>query len=140
MEAFIRDHVASYDLIVACDNGFRPAVFAIDEARRQDVPSVLISHADLEDGLYHFPDLRLSEAQAGLVLVESARTVEFLRGNGCNAIQVLACCDTDADVDAQREQQFVQLCLDMATTGIAASDRGAQSPAEDVHAISGGVQ
>lgn len=142
MEAFIRDHVASYDLIVACDNGFRPAVFAIDEARRQDVPSVLISHANLEDGLYHFPDLRLSEAQAGLVLAESARTVEFLRGNGCNAMQVLACCDTDADadVDAQREQQFVQLCLDRATTGIAASDRGAQSPAEDVHAISGGVQ
>ena len=106
MEAFIRDNVSSYDLVVTNNNVFRPAVFAINEARRHNIPSILIPHAHLDDDFYHFPDLRQSEKAASLVLASPEGTATFLRSRGCNAMYLPAGCDAEESFSQDDERAF----------------------------------
>lgn len=107
LERFIADHVKEYDLVVTHNNVFRPAVIAIDEARKQGVPSILIPHAHLDDDFYHFPDLLESARNASLVLAAPKAACEFLKEKGCNVIYLPAGCDvsekfTVADLESFR--------------------------------------
>lgn len=108
LERFIAEHVAEYDLVVTHNNVFRPAVIAIEEAKKQGVPSILIPHAHLDDDFYHFPDLLESAQDASLVLAVPKVAVEFLASKGCNAHYLPAGCDTreqfsPTDVDSFRK-------------------------------------
>lgn len=108
LERFIADHVAEYDLVVTHNNVFRPAVIAIEEAKKQGVPSILIPHAHLDDDFYHFPDLLESARDASLVLAVPKVAVDFLASKGCNARYLPAGCDTreefsQTDVDSFRQ-------------------------------------
>lgn len=107
LDRFIVDHVADYDLVVAHNNVFRPAVVAMAEAKRQGVPSILIPHAHLDDDFYHFPDWLQSARDASLVLAAPRAAGEFLAEKGCTVQYLPAGCDareifTDGDVVAFR--------------------------------------
>lgn len=107
LERFIADHVAEYDLVVTHNNVFRPAVVAIEEAKKQGVPSILIPHAHLDDDFYHFPDWLESARSASLVLAVPRAACDFLAEKGCNVRYLPAGCDTNenftpADLDAFR--------------------------------------
>lgn len=108
LERFIADHVAEYDLVVTHNNVFRPAVVAIEEAKKYGVPSILIPHAHLDDDFYHFPDLLESAQNASLVLAVPKVAVDFLASKGCNARYLSAGCDTQekfclTDIDSFRQ-------------------------------------
>jgi glycosyltransferase involved in cell wall biosynthesis len=108
MERFIAEHVADYDLLVTHNNVFRPAVFALEQARRHGVPSILVPHAHLDDDFYHFPDVLESARQATRVLAVPHAACSFLAEQGCAASYLPAGCDagevfTEADSAAFRE-------------------------------------
>ena len=109
LERFIADHVAEYDLVVTHNNVFRPAVVAIEEAKKQSVPSILIPHAHLDDDFYHFPDLLKSAQNASLVLAVPKVACDFLASKGCNARYLPAGCDTQEAFTAQDVESFRQV-------------------------------
>lgn len=106
MERFIADHVAEYDLVIANNNVFRPAVVAMAEAKRQGVPSILIPHAHLDDDFYHFPDWLQSARDASLVLAVPRAACDFLAEKGCNVRYLPAGCDTKEEFTPQDIQAF----------------------------------
>jgi glycosyltransferase involved in cell wall biosynthesis len=106
MERFIADHVAEYDLVIANNNVFRPAVVAMAEAKRQGVPSILIPHAHLDDDFYHFPDWLQSARDASLVLAVPKAACDFLAEKGCNVRYLPAGCDTKEEFGPQDIQAF----------------------------------
>ena len=104
LERFIVDHVADYDLVVTHNNVFRPAVVAIEEAKKRGVPSILIPHAHLDDDFYHFPDWLESARNASLVLAVPVAACTFLAQKGCNVRYLSAGCDaTEEFTPADRE-------------------------------------
>jgi glycosyltransferase involved in cell wall biosynthesis len=106
LESFIADHVADYDLVITHNNVFRPAVFAIEEARKKGVPSILIPHAHLDDDFYHFPDWLESARNASLVLVVPRAACDFLSEKGCNVRYLPAGCDADEEFTAEDKEAF----------------------------------
>lgn len=106
MEQFIAEHVADYDLVVTHNNVFRPAVVAIQEAKRQGVPSILIPHAHLDDDFYHFPDLLQSAQHSSLVLAVPKAACDFLTKKGCNVRYLPAGCDTAEVFSADDIESF----------------------------------
>jgi hypothetical protein len=101
LEHFIKDHVADYDLIVTHNNVFRPAVVAIQEAKRHGVPTILIPHAHLDDDFYHFPDWLESARNASLVLAVPMAACDFLAEKGCNVRYLPAGCDVGEQFRAE---------------------------------------
>jgi glycosyltransferase involved in cell wall biosynthesis len=106
MERFIADHMAEYDLVIANNNVFRPAVVAMAEAKRQGVPSILIPHAHLDDDFYHFPDWLQSARDASMVLAVPKAACDFLTEKGCNVRYLPAGCDTKEEFTPQDIQAF----------------------------------
>lgn len=106
MERFIKDHVAEYDLVVTHNNVFRPAVIAIEEAKKRGVPSILIPHAHLDDDFYHFPDLMDSARNASLVLAVPKVACDFLAEKGCNVRYLPAGVDADEQFTASDREAF----------------------------------
>lgn len=84
LEGFLEQNVGKYDLVVTHNNVFRPAIAAIEQAKRLGVPSILIPHAHLDDDFYHFPDLRQSVLDASLVLAAPRAACDFFRHIGGN--------------------------------------------------------
>jgi glycosyltransferase involved in cell wall biosynthesis len=109
LERFIIDHVTEYDLIITHNNVFRPAVVAIEEAKKNGVPSILIPHAHLDDDFYHFPDLLESVQKAGLVLAAPKVAVNFFSSRGSNAAYLPAGCDTQENFSEIDVESFRQL-------------------------------
>jgi glycosyltransferase involved in cell wall biosynthesis len=106
MERFISDQVAEYDLVIANNNVFRPAVVAMAEAKRLGVPSILIPHAHLDDDFYHFPDWLQSARDASLVLAVPKAACKFLAEKGCNVRYLPAGCDTNEEFTPQDMHKF----------------------------------
>ncbi|MFZ5592645.1 MAG: glycosyltransferase [Bacillota bacterium] len=106
LERFIANHVAEYDLVVTHNNVFRPAVIAINEAKKHGVPSILIPHAHLDDDFYHFPDLLESARNASLVLAAPRMACEFFASKGCNVRYLPAGCDTTEDFTQDDVEAF----------------------------------
>jgi glycosyltransferase involved in cell wall biosynthesis len=104
MESFISDHIGKYDVLLTHNNVFRPAVYAIEEAKKNNVPSILVPHIHLDDDFYHFPDVIQSSRDASLVLAVPMAACNFLSSKGCNSKYLSAGCDTheqflDGDVE-----------------------------------------
>ncbi len=111
LERFIADHVAEYDLVVTHNNVFRPAIIAIEEAKKQGVPSILIPHAHLDDDFYHFPDILESARNASLVLAVPKVACDFLASKGCNVRYMPAGCDSTEEFSQQDVEVFRQIYL-----------------------------
>lgn len=109
LERFIADRVADYDLVIAHNNIFRPAVVAIREAKRHGVPSILIPHVHLDDDFYHFPDVLESARDAGLVMAVPRAACHFLAGKGCNVRYLPAGCDAREAFTPRDERSFKRL-------------------------------
>ncbi len=106
MECFIADHVKDYDLVVTHNNVFRPAVVAISEAKKHQIPSILIPHAHLDDDFYHFPDWLECAQNASLVLAVPKAACDFLAEKGCNVRYLPGGCDTDEKFTPQDQEAF----------------------------------
>lgn len=106
LERYIADHVKDYDLVVTHNNVFRPAVIAIEEAKKQGVPSILIPHAHLDDDFYHFPDWLESARNASLVLAVPKAACDFLAEKGCNVRYLPAGCDASEAFTAADQEAF----------------------------------
>lgn len=109
LERYIADHVKDYDLVVTHNNVFRPAVIAIEEAKKQGVPSILIPHAHLDDDFYHFPDWLESARNASLVLAAPKAACDFLAEKGCNVRYLPAGCDVSEAFTAADQEAFRQI-------------------------------
>lgn len=109
LERFIADHVADYDLVVTHNNVFRPAIVAIEEAEKHDVPSILIPHVHLDDEFYHFPDLLECARKASLVLAVPRVACDFLAKKGCNVSYLPAGCDATEQFAMEDKEAFRQL-------------------------------
>lgn len=109
LERFIADHVAEYDLVITHNNVFRPAVVAIEEANKHNIPSILIPHAHLDDDFYHFPDWLESARNASLVLAAPRAACDFLVEKGCNARYLSAGCDASEQFTLQDQEAFRQV-------------------------------
>ncbi len=109
MEAFIADHIHEYDLVVAHNNVFRPAVYAMKEAKKNNIPSILIPHPHLDDDFYHFPDLLESARNASLVLAAPQAACEFYKSKGCNVAYMPAGCDADEEFKEEDKAAFQAL-------------------------------
>jgi glycosyltransferase involved in cell wall biosynthesis len=110
LELFIANHVADYDLIVTHNNIFRPAVVAINEAKKHGVPSILIPHTHLDDDFYHFPDIIESSRNASVVLVAPKKARDFLEEKGCNAIYMTPGCDVNEVYTENDKKEFQNIC------------------------------
>lgn len=106
LERFISNHVGEYDLVVTHINIFRPAVVAIEAAKKHGIPSILIPHAHLDDDFYHFPDWLESARNASLVLAVPKAACDFLAEKGCNVRYLPAGCDTDEKFSLDDENAF----------------------------------
>ena len=111
LERFIEDHVADYDLLVTHNNVFRPAVIALEAAKRKGVLSILIPHAHLDDDFYHFQDFLDSARNANLVLAVPKAACDFFAEKGCNVRYMPAGCDLEESFTAADQDAFRQIYL-----------------------------
>ncbi|WP_042560351.1 glycosyltransferase [Pseudomonas fluorescens] len=107
LEHYVESQVSKYHLVITHNHVFRPAIVAVEAAKRHDVPVVIIPHAHLDDDFYHFPDLNAAAKSADLVLASPLAACEFYRGRGANVSYFPAGIDTKEvfhqdDVDAFR--------------------------------------
>lgn len=109
MEAFIEDHIHEYDLVVAHNNVFRPAVYAMSAAKKNNIPSILVPHPHLDDDFYHFPDLLESARNASLVLAAPQAACEFYKSKGCNVAYMPAGCDANEEFKEEDKVAFQAL-------------------------------
>lgn len=94
LETYLAHNVGKYDLVITHNNVFRPAIAAIEHAKRHQVPSILIPHAHLDDDYYHFPDVLESALEASLVLAAPRAACDFYRRRGCATDYLPAGIDT----------------------------------------------
>lgn len=106
LEAFIKDHLGDYDLLVTHNPVFAPPVLALREACRRGVPSILIPHLHLDDDFYHFPDVMEACRLADLVLVTPRIACDFLSAEGCRAQYFPIGCDTREPFSPEDEEAF----------------------------------
>lgn len=107
LEHYIESQMSHYDLVITHNNVFRPAIVAVEKAKRNNVPVVLIPHAHLDDDFYHFPDINGAARDANLVLASPLAACEFYRRRGAEVSYLPAGIDTSEifhqdDVDAFR--------------------------------------
>jgi glycosyltransferase involved in cell wall biosynthesis len=117
LEYYIESQVDNYDLVITHNHVFRPAIVAVETAKRHNVPVVIIPHAHLDDDFYHFPDMNSATQNADLVLASPLAACEFYRRRGCKVSYLPAGIDANEafkqdDVDAFRnacpiDQPFV---------------------------------
>lgn len=81
LEEYVRDTATEYDLIITHNAVFRPAVVAIEAAKKNRIPSILIAQVHLDDDYYHFPDVYDSIADATAALVAPMSAHEFVQNH-----------------------------------------------------------
>ena len=104
MEGFISSNISKYDLVITHNIVFKPAVFALELAKKNNIPSLLIPHAHLDDDYYHFPDLLDAARNATQVLAVPKAASEFYASRGCSSSYLPA----GADI----HEEFVQSDLE----------------------------
>lgn len=109
MERFMAHYINEYDLVISHNNVFRPAVYAMKEAKKNNIPSILIPHPHLDDDYYHFPDLLDSAHDASLVLAVPHAACEFYNSKGCNVAYMPAGCDGNEEFKEQDKVDFQAL-------------------------------
>lgn len=89
LEEFLSSHISEYDLVITHNNVFRPPVMALQEAKKHNIPSILIPHAHLDDDFYHFPDVLASARNATMVLAAPKVACEYYLDCGINNVDYL---------------------------------------------------
>lgn len=107
LENYIESQIDNYDLVITHNHVFRPAIVAVETAKRHNVPVILIPHAHLDDDFYHFPDVNAAARNADLVLASPLAACEFYRRRGAEVSYLPAGIDANEtfhqdDVDAFR--------------------------------------
>lgn len=107
LQHYIESQIDSYDLVITHNHVFRPAIVAVETAKRHKVPVILIPHAHLDDDFYHFPDVDAAARNADLVLASPLAACEFYRRRGAEVSYLPAGIDANEifhqdDVDAFR--------------------------------------
>lgn len=93
LENYLIEHVQEYDLVIAHNPVFRPAVVAMREAQRKGIPSILVPHAHLDDDFYHFPDQIQAAQNASMVLAAPKAAVAYFQRKNCRTMYMPAGCD-----------------------------------------------
>lgn len=106
LERYIEDHISDYDLVVTHNNVFRPAIIAIEQAKKQGVPSILIPHAHLDDDFYHFPDVLECARNASITLAVPRAACDFFEKKGCNVRYLPAGCDVSEKFSREDQDAF----------------------------------
>lgn len=109
LEVYLRDHVRDYDLVITHNAVFAPPVHAVEEACRQNVPSLLIPHCHLDDDFYHFPDVLQACQMADRVLATPRVACDFLASQGCSVNYFPVGCDTEEIFTEEDLQAFRKL-------------------------------
>jgi len=109
LEGFIAENMEKYDLVITHNSVFRPAIAAIEHARRCSVPSILIPHAHLDDDYYHFPDVTGCALDASLVMAAPRAACQFFERKGCRVEYLPAGIDPDEIFSEADRQAFKRL-------------------------------
>lgn len=109
LEGFLADNVGKYDLVITHNSVFRPAIAAIEHARRCAVPSILIPHAHLDDDYYHFPDVSECALDASLVMAAPRAACRFFEQKGCRVEYLPAGIDPEESFTEADKQAFKRL-------------------------------
>lgn len=109
LENFLAQNIGRYDLVVTHNTVFRPAVAAVEYARLQGVPSIVIPHAHLDDDFYHFPDVLDCALQSSLILAAPQAACAFYERRGCRVDYLPAGIDVDEDFGADDVAAFRKL-------------------------------
>ncbi|HHQ6574850.1 TPA: glycosyltransferase [Serratia fonticola] len=97
MESYIASNIDKYDLLVTHNIVFKPATFALEVAKQNNVPSLLIPHAHLDDDYYHFPDLLNAARNATKVLTVPKAASAFYAEKGCRSEYLPGGADTEEE-------------------------------------------
>jgi len=89
LELFLAENVKHYDIVVTHNSVFRPAIAAISAAKANNIPSILIPHAHLDDDFYHFPDVHQCALDADLVLAAPKAACRFYEYIGVRRVEYL---------------------------------------------------
>ncbi|WP_170930820.1 glycosyltransferase [Yersinia intermedia] len=97
MENYIDSNIDKYDLLITHNIVFKPATFALEVAKQNNVPSLLIPHAHLDDDYYHFPDLLNAARNATKVLTVPKAASVFYAEKGCRSEYLPGGADTEEE-------------------------------------------
>lgn len=97
LEGYITSNIRKYDLVITHNIVFKTATFALEVAKKNNVPSLLIPHAHLDDDYYHFPDLLKSARSATKVLTVPKAASAFYAGKGCHSEYLPGGADTEEE-------------------------------------------
>ncbi|MGX5699740.1 glycosyltransferase [Acinetobacter kookii] len=109
LESYIEDHISDYDLVITHNNVFRPAIVAIEQAKKHAVPSILIPHAHLDDDFYHFPDILECARNASITLAVPKAACNFFEAKGCNVRYMPAGCDISEQFLKEDQEAFSKI-------------------------------
>ncbi|BCI77250.1 glycosyltransferase [Vibrio cholerae] len=109
MESYISSNIDKYDLLVTHNIVFKPAIFALEVAKQNNVPSLLIPHAHLDDDYYHFPDLLNAARNATKVLAVPKAASAFYTEKGCHAEYLPGGADTEEEFLESDRAEFNQV-------------------------------
>lgn len=109
MESYIASNIDKYDLLVTHNIVFKPATFAIEAARQNNVPSLLIPHAHLDDDYYHFPDLLKAARNVTKVLTVPKAASAFYVEKGCRSEYLPGGADTEEEFLTSDREEFSRI-------------------------------
>ncbi|ANS42064.1 glycosyltransferase [Serratia inhibens] len=97
LEGYISSNIGKYDLVITHNIVFKSAIFALDVAKKNGVPSLLIPHSHLDDDYYHFPDLLKAAQNATKVLAVPKAASVFYSNKGCQSEYLPGGADTEEE-------------------------------------------
>lgn len=103
LEEFLSSHISEYDLVITHNNVFRPPIFAIQQAKKHGIPSILIPHAHLDDDFYHFQDVLDSALNATMVLAAPKVACEYYTDRGVKHVEYLPAGIDSTEVFSQED-------------------------------------
>jgi glycosyltransferase involved in cell wall biosynthesis len=82
LERYLEESISDYDLVISHNSVFRPAVTAMEIAKKASVASLLVGQLHLDDDYYHFPDIYESVVNASVTLTSPKASQVFLEQLG----------------------------------------------------------
>lgn len=112
LEGYIQENAGKYDLIITHNIVFRPAIVAIEAAKKFNVPSIIIPHSHLDDDYYHFPDVLRAARSATKILAVPKAASDFYAAKGCNAEYLPGGVDLDEEFSTADVAEFRDIYTD----------------------------
>lgn len=112
LESYISSNIAKYDLLITHNIVFKTACFSIEQAKLNNVPSLLIPHAHLDDDYYHFPDLMETARKVSKVLAVPKAASDFYKNKGCRSQYLPGGADTEEQFSEEDIAEFKKIYSD----------------------------